>query len=125
MLQSLPSEARGAFAALWSQSPAEVSALHRTVSAHRAEVEAAAAKNEFLDTTLSEAIATGFDAVLAGWAELPPTARAAMAAAVAYYALSEDAEDDLDSVLGFEDDAHVFNACARFIGRADLCIEIE
>ena len=125
LFESLPLEVRQAFATLWPSAIPAVPELRRTISVHSSEVEKAALKNEFLDVTLSQGIAVAFERVLASWEELDSDGRRTIGAAVAYYALNEDAEDDLDSVLGFEDDAQVFNACARYIGRADLLIEIE
>ena len=125
ILDALPREVAATFAGLWPRVQPQPDGLRRAISQHCAEVERAAGKNEFLDTSLSRSLATVFETVLADWAELDTVQQAAVAAAVAYFALNEDAEDDLDSVLGFEDDALVFNACARFIGRADLSIDIE
>lgn len=45
-------------------------------------------------------------------------------AAVFYFLDSEDAEPDLASATGFDDDAEVFNAVCEFLARPDLKIRI-
>ena len=42
--------------------------------------------------------------------------------AIDYLILEDDAESDADSALGFDDDAQVFNAIARLLGRSNLCL---
>ena len=44
--------------------------------------------------------------------------------AAAYYLINdEDAKPDLDSVLGFDDDAEVFNAVAEMLGHTELAVQ--
>lgn len=57
--------------------------------------------------------------------DTPDTARNAVYAAARYFALHDDGNPDLDSVVGFHDDAEVLNAVARYLGRQDLVIELE
>lgn len=45
-------------------------------------------------------------------------------AATYYFLESDDAEPDLDSARGFEDDACVFNCVCRHIGMSDLEIDL-
>jgi len=45
-------------------------------------------------------------------------------AATFYFVESEDAEPDLSSALGFEDDACVFNAVCRHVGLPNLQVEL-
>ena len=44
--------------------------------------------------------------------------------AVRYFVESDDADDDLTSPYGFDDDAEVFNGVARRLGRADLVLAV-
>jgi hypothetical protein len=45
-------------------------------------------------------------------------------ASVRYFLLEEDSDNDLDSVLGFDDDAEVTNAVLRHLGEGDWLIDI-
>jgi hypothetical protein len=42
-----------------------------------------------------------------------------------YYANADDAEADLTSPIGFEDDVEVLNACLRFARLDELCLNPE
>jgi uncharacterized membrane protein YkvA (DUF1232 family) len=46
-------------------------------------------------------------------------------AAVRYFVENDDAEDDLNSVVGFNDDAQVMNAVATYLGYPDLLVHLE
>ena len=50
--------------------------------------------------------------------------RALLRGAITYFAQREDDEDDLDSVIGFDDDARVLSAVAEALGRPDLIVDI-
>ena len=50
----------------------------------------------------------------------PPENLPAIKAAAYYLFCSEDANSDLDSVLGFEDDAEVVNCVCRMLGQDEL-----
>jgi uncharacterized membrane protein YkvA (DUF1232 family) len=105
--------------------PGPLHEMRALVEEHVRETAKAAAKNEFVDTTLAYTIAQRLRIVLEDWPSLTQDERAAVHAAIAYFALSEDAEDDLESVLGFEDDAQVVNACLRLLDRSHLEIPTE
>jgi hypothetical protein len=63
-------------------------------------------------------------AMLARWGALVPDQRRAVAAAVRYFALRDDAVDDLDSDLGLVDDAEVVNAVLAQLGLGLPPVEI-
>ena len=126
LLVELPDNVRDAFERLYPEAASRTAEpLRARVRQHLRASDRALSKNEFVDTTLSHTLADGLCALLADWNSMTPIQRATVEAAVAYYALNEDAEEDLDSVIGFEDDAQVFNACARYLGRPDLQIVLE
>lgn len=97
--------------------------LHRT-RAYLTTVEAAAGQNEFLDLPLARAIAVALEQALDHVDPSDERALHALHVAVRYFEEDDDDEPDLESVLGFEDDAQVANVVLRFIGREDLLIEI-
>jgi hypothetical protein len=63
-------------------------------------------------------------AMLDRWGTLGPDARRAVAAAVRYFALRDDAVDDIGSELGLVDDAQVVNAVLAHLGFVLPPIEI-
>ena len=48
--------------------------------------------------------------------DTPDAERLAIQAAVRYFVLEDDAESDLNSVIGLDDDAEVVNAVLRHLG---------
>ncbi|MDH4276630.1 MAG: hypothetical protein OEZ14_13820 [Acidimicrobiia bacterium] len=50
--------------------------------------------------------------------------RALVRGAIEYFILNDDASDDLEDVLGFDDDARVFNSVLHRIGRAELKVRL-
>lgn len=46
-------------------------------------------------------------------------------AATLYFASSDDAQPDVESDEGFDDDAEVFNAVCRMLERSDLVVSLE
>jgi uncharacterized membrane protein YkvA (DUF1232 family) len=45
--------------------------------------------------------------------------------AIYYFAACDDDEPDFRSPIGFEDDAEILNACLKFAGRRNLCLNVE
>jgi hypothetical protein len=122
LLSSLPRAARRSFARLYPQAPATLEHLRNRLSRQTADVDSAAAGRSGVDVALSEAITERLERLLGEWDQLDEEQRAVVHAAVEYYVLDDDGEADLDSELGFEDDAAVVNACVRWLGRAELVI---
>ncbi len=122
LVAELPADVRAAFVRVFPTALSGPDPLRRQLAAHRDEIEAAAARNEFLDGAAARAISERLARLLDDWNAMPPAHRAVVQAAVAYYALRDDAEDDLDSVLGLEDDVAVVNACLRHLGLGTLVI---
>jgi uncharacterized membrane protein YkvA (DUF1232 family) len=56
--------------------------------------------------------------------ETPETTRRLVQAAVRYFVIEDDADGDLDSILGLDDDAEVMNAVLRRLGYADWVVQI-
>lgn len=94
--------------------------IDRTVEA----TEDAATANELVDRPLCLVIADRLRDAVSDMHQYDILGRRAVHTAVYYFSLQEDAEDDLSSVIGFEDDARVANATFHAIGRPDLEIEI-
>lgn len=73
--------------------------------------------NEQVDNALAFRIAENLREILAA---APADKLRFVQAAARYFVEDEDANGDLVSVDGFDDDIMVMNAVARFIGRPDL-----
>jgi uncharacterized membrane protein YkvA (DUF1232 family) len=125
LLDDLPEQAREIFARLGKGPLWSVDRLRAAVVKHTEDTRKAAASNEFLDASLAEQIARRLQRLLKDYDDRPGHERAVIQAVVRYFVLKEDAENDLDSVLGFEDDAKVLNACLDHLSAPELEIPLE
>ena len=91
--------------------------LDRTRAAHAA--------NRLVNVRLAAAIVGVLEELFLTWSSLGSNQARWLRGAIHYYATSNDEEPDFQSPLGFEDDAEILNACLRFIGRKDLCLNSE
>ena len=81
----------------------------------------ASGENEFLDFPTAQKLSLSLGTLLELCSDddLPH-----VQAAVLYFINTDDASPDLESILGFDDDAHVVNAVCRLIGRPDLEVKL-
>ncbi|MEQ9498738.1 MAG: hypothetical protein RIT81_17805 [Deltaproteobacteria bacterium] len=98
-----------------------VATLRAAVEAHAARAEQAS--GDLIDRPLARLIADGLLRLLG--ADLDEDQRRAVQLACDYFISDEDAESDLTSPLGFEDDAEVFNAVAAVLGFDDAVIPLD
>lgn len=99
--------------------------LRAEVDRHLDETRAAAARREFVDLALAVRVAAGLHALLDALDhDAPDGHRRAVYGAARYFVQMEDGEHDLESEIGFHDDAEVLNAVARLVGRVDLVIPL-
>ena len=82
-------------------------------------------KNGFINYPLAEAIHGTIHILHKEWDTIPAHARSWCRGMINYFVMSDDEEDDLNSPIGFDDDAEIMNACLNFAGRHDLCINPE
>lgn len=121
--ETLPRTAREALSGLSVMEPVDLSVLRSQVDEHLAVIEDAAQHNEFLDVELARRIAAACHAIL----DLGPLSgadRMAAQAAIRYFVLREDADDDLTSIVGLEDDVQVVNAVLHHLQHPELVIEL-
>lgn len=107
------------------KAPTSIEDLHQLrprITEHLAQVQAV--DYEFAQVELAERIATNLGDAIDGAEGLTDDARATIGAAVAYFVSSKDAESDLRSPIGLEDDAFVVNEAFQLIGRDDLAIDV-
>ena len=79
---------------------------------------------EFAQVELAERIVANLNTAIDGAEDLNEEALDTLGAAVAYFVSSKDAESDLRSPIGLEDDAFVVNEAFLLIGRDDLAIDV-
>ena len=91
--------------------------LERTRIAHE--------RSRIVNLRLATAIRDTVHNALGQFDSLPANHRNWLAGACFYFAKCNDDEPDFDSPIGFEDDAEVLNACLRFAGLNNLCLNVE
>lgn len=107
--------------------PARLDDLHRLrgrVAVHLDSLEEQSFSHEFLDLELARTLARGLTVLIDGASAFDAEERSLVRAAVEYFVLSLDAENDVTSPIGLEDDVRVFNAACRALGRAALEIPL-
>ncbi len=123
-LAGLSSQSRALCERLLDHPLLELSALRERNREYLLAVEAEADEGAFIDLPLAQKIGGVLDQLLEAPADAGLDQHRALQLAVLYFEQEDDAEPDVDSVLGFEDDAHVVNAVLRFLGRDDLLIDL-
>jgi len=119
----LPDKAKAHFQRLALEPATVTTDLEARVRAYLDELRSVAATTEFVDLELAHSLTEACLRLLERFEELAPERRAMAQAAVQYFVLQDDAEDDL-SVIGLDDDVAVFNAVARHLGFSDLAVEV-
>lgn len=76
------------------------------------------------DVETAELVAQAATELLGFSQEFDRRERALVRGAIEYFILNDDASDDLEDVLGFDDDARVLNSVLDRIGRADLKVRL-
>lgn len=92
---------------------------------HLEQTRLAHAANRMINVRLATAIVDVIERLVKEWDSLPSNARSWLAGAIHYFSTSNDDEPDFDSPIGFEDDTEVLNACLRFAGLNNLCLDTE
>ena len=82
-------------------------------------------QNAEVDPTLANDLSAASLRLLGTLTEgTPERTRRLIQAAVRYFVLEEDADSDLDSILGLDDDGEVMNAVLRVLGHDDWLVDI-
>ena len=88
-------------------------------------IEKAYENNSIVNVNLAAAIVSSIHAVCLDWETIPETAKPWCKGMIQYFIETNDDENDLESPIGFDDDADVLNACLKFANRPDLCVDPE
>lgn len=124
--QDLPPEARQFYARLANASTLiPPKRLADQVKGYVKLVQATAQDNPWIDVDRVKELARSLMGLLRGLErDGPEFEHRAVQAAVRYFVLEEDGDEDMESEDGFDDDIEVMNAVANALGRDDLVIEL-
>ncbi len=126
-LQGIPDAAK----ALWDELiAAELRPVHELFKEVREYQDALAKRSEWTDDDVDPALARELaEASLRLLGTLsddtPETTRRLIQAAVRYFVIEDDADGDLDSILGLDDDAEVVNAVLRHLGHDAWLVQLQ
>jgi uncharacterized membrane protein YkvA (DUF1232 family) len=99
--------------------------LRQELAEHVDRIKEAARANEFIDTSLAERLASACSGLLDRVdGATPEASRRLVQVAVRYFIIDDDAEPDLESVCGLDDDTGVLNAVLRHLGHEDLIVSL-
>ncbi|MBK8979644.1 MAG: hypothetical protein IPM29_27410 [Planctomycetes bacterium] len=121
-MQSLPPEIRAVVARIEAASLCSPVELRQELRDFEHGLDRPDRAHPFADHELARRIAAGCQTLLEDHTNHAPERLRLVQVAVRYLILDDDAESDRESILGFDDDARVFDAIARALGRPDLCL---
>lgn len=119
-LDLLDTRTESALRSLCADPPASPEALRLSIDAYLEAVRTAGARDPFVDQETAEWVHRGCVALLTLWPDLNPRHRALVTGACRYFVQTDDGEDDLGSLVGFDDDAEVVTHVLRQLDRVDL-----
>lgn len=102
----------------------ELAGMVADIDTYLAQVHEVAEERDFVDADLADRIAGALKALIAEAGDYTGRERNLLAGAIRYFIHSDDANDDLASPTGFEDDAQILNAVCRHLAANHLCIDV-
>lgn len=123
-LEGIPASAESTFERLLRTPEREPDVLRRSVDRYLEAIIEAAQTRTHLDIPLARAIASSCHALIDGLLDADGVDRRRIVAAVEYFLLPRDGEDDLAYADGLDDDAMVVSAVATVLGRPELCVPV-
>lgn len=116
IIATLPEEARHSFLRLMERTVRSPEAMREQIPHYVAVIERAAATGQGPPLRVGKTIAKDCEALLDAWEQVTEPDRALIRAAVEYFLLSRDGDDDLATPEGLDDDAAVVVAVRQFLG---------
>ena len=101
----------------------ELAELPAMVQLHLDQVRELAEDNTDVET--AERIAVALQELLSGQPDFNDDERALIRGAAEYFFMNDDADGDLEDVLGFDDDVRVLNSVLDRVNRSDLAITFD
>jgi hypothetical protein len=103
---------------------AAVTTLYTKLDNYLREAKIALQQNEFLDIRLAQEIASRLRHILDDYGRFSVDHQALIVGAVRYFVKDDDAEHDLHSILGLDDDTAVLNYLLDTIGQPELKLKL-
>jgi uncharacterized membrane protein YkvA (DUF1232 family) len=122
---TLSDESREVFVGLLAEPMADPDELGRDIANYLERIRKEERENEFIDVGLAEKVARACRELLTRWDSFSSEERKLAQAAANYFVLQQDGDDDLECVLGFEDDAQVVNAVMDALGLSENRIDLH
>jgi uncharacterized membrane protein YkvA (DUF1232 family) len=116
-------EAERLTACLDDSGPLAVETLFAACQAHAEEAERIADEDPIVDYQLAAEIVEIVGRLVAEWNDFSEEAQGWFKAAMHYFSQADDDEPDFESMIGFDDDVRVLNACLRLAGKDKWCLE--
>ena len=116
ILAELPEESRSTFARLMERTVRTPEAMREQIPHYVAAIERAAASGYGPPLRIGKAIAVDCEALLDRWNDVDASAQRLIRAAVEYFLLSRDGDDDLATPEGLDDDAVVVSTVRAHLG---------
>lgn len=123
-LEGIPASAQSTFERLLGAPARDSDVLRRSVDRYLEAIIEAAQTRTHLDTKLAAAIAKSCHGLIDELPDASVENRRRIVAAVEYFLLPRDGEDDLAYEDGLDDDAMVVTAVAKVLGRSDLFVPV-
>ncbi len=125
-LDGIPDGSKALWTRLLGEQLLPVHELFKQVRDHQQQIKQRSQWNDAdVDPTLANALSEASLRLLSTLTEQSPeSTRRLVQAAVRYFVIEEDADSDLDSILGLDDDADVLNAVLRKLGHHDWVVDV-
>lgn len=124
-VNGIPQAARVLWDRLMAETLLPVHELFGEVKDYQQAIHQRSSDDEGVDPALAENLVRASMRLLGTLNDATPeSTRRVVQAAVRYFIIEDDADSDLDSILGLDDDAEVINAVLRHLGHDDWVVEV-
>ncbi len=124
-LAGIPAAAKPLWEKLIGEDLIPVHALFAEVRSYQQTIQKRSWRDDDVDPALANALTEATLRLLSTLNEsTPESTQRLIQAAARYFVIEDDADSDLDSILGLDDDAEVVNAVLRHLGHNDWLVEV-
>jgi uncharacterized membrane protein YkvA (DUF1232 family) len=124
-LEGIPAASRALWTKLATEPLIPVHQLFAEVRSYQQSIATRVRDNDDVDPKLVKALVDASMRLLGTLKETTPeSTRRMVQAAVRYFLIEDDADGDLDSILGLDDDAEVINAVLAKLGHTDWLVQV-
>ncbi len=124
-LAGIPAAAKPLWTKLMAEDLIPVHSLFAEVRSYQQTIQKRAWRDTDVDPALANALTEATLRLLSTLNEsTPESTQRLIQAAARYFVIEDDADGDLDSILGLDDDAEVVNAVLSHLGRTAWLVEV-